>query len=150
VSLKEMLAGLLVGVPQVIFSDLLAKDASAFAASLERHQVTFLHVVPSHLAVLLEHADRLRGLRHVIAAGEPLSQQLRLKFEQVLPGVRLYNNYGCTEMNDITYCLPGEQNSAGRLVPIGRPIKNIRAHVLDEQLRVLPIGVAGELYVEGA
>ena len=150
VSLKEMLAGLLAGVPQVIFSDLLVKDTSAFAASLERHQVTFLHVVPSHLAVLLEHADRLRSLRHVIAAGEPLSRQLRLKFEQVLPGVRLYNNYGCTEMNDITYCLPGEQNSAGGLVPIGRPIRNIRVHVLDEQLRVLPIGVAGELYVEGA
>jgi amino acid adenylation domain-containing protein len=149
VSMKELLVGLLAGVPQVIFPDLVVKDGERFAASLERNQVTYLYLVPSHLSVLLEHADKLKSLRHVIVAGEPLSQQLRLKFEQVLPNTRLYNNYGCTEMNDITYCFPGEQSSRGRLVPIGRPIRNIRVHVLDEQMREVPIGVAGELYVEG-
>jgi non-ribosomal peptide synthetase component F len=40
VSVKELLAGLLVGVPQVIVSDLLVRDTPAFAALLEQHGVT--------------------------------------------------------------------------------------------------------------
>jgi amino acid adenylation domain-containing protein len=150
VSVKELLAGLLVGVRQVIAPDLLIRDTPAFAELLERQGVTRLNLVPSHLAGLLEQAKRLKRLRHVVTAGEPLSQRLRERFESLLPGVRLYNNYGCTELNDVSYCVPGEQGSAGAMVPMGRPIANVRLHVLDEQQRVLPVGVAGELYVEGA
>jgi amino acid adenylation domain-containing protein len=150
VSVKELLAGLLVGVPQVIASDLLVRDTPAFAAMLEQHRVTRLNLVPSHLAGLLEYAEQLKSLRHVVTAGEPLPQKLRKRFESLLAGVKLYNNYGCTELNDITYCVPGEQESAGVMVPMGRPIADLRVHVLDEQQRVVPVGVIGELYVEGA
>jgi amino acid adenylation domain-containing protein len=149
VSLKELLSGLLAGIPQVIISDLQVRDIEAFAAELERQRVTRLNLVPSQLAALLEYAEHLRGLRHVVTAGEPLSQSLRERFERLLPNARLYNNYGCTELNDITYCVPGEQDGDGGLVPMGRPIRNLRLHVLDEQQRVVPVGVAGELYVEG-
>jgi amino acid adenylation domain-containing protein len=150
VSIKEMLSGLLVGVPQVIVPDLVVRDIPAFAAALQRFRVTRLYLVPSHLAALLDHAELLTSLRSVITAGEPLSQSLRRRFEQVLAGVRLYNNYGCTELNDITYCEPGDQESPGTLVPLGRPISNTRLYVLDEMHRVMPLGVVGELYVEGA
>jgi amino acid adenylation domain-containing protein len=149
VSLKELLSGLLAGIPQVIISDVAVRDTEAFAAELEQQRVTRLNVVPSQLAALLEYSERLKGLRHVITAGEPLSQSLRERFEQLLPGARLYNNYGCTELNDITYCLPSYQDREGGLVPLGRPISNLRLHALDEQRRLVPVGAIGELYVEG-
>jgi amino acid adenylation domain-containing protein len=149
VSLKELLSGLLAGIPQVIIPDLLVRDTEAFPAELERRRVTRLNLVPSQLTVLLEHAEQLKGLRHVVTAGEPLGQSLRERFEQLLPNARLYNNYGCTELNDISYCVPGEQEGEEGLVPMGRPIRNLRLHVLDEQQRLVPVGVAGELYVEG-
>jgi amino acid adenylation domain-containing protein len=149
VSLRELLSGLLAGIPQVIISDLVVRDLEAFAAELERRRVTRLNLVPSQLGALLEYAEQLRGLRHVVTAGEPLSQSLRERFEQLLPQARLYNDYGCTELHVITYSMPGEQDNENGFVPLGRPISNQRLHVLDEQQRPVAVGVAGELYVEG-
>jgi amino acid adenylation domain-containing protein len=159
VSVKEMLAGLLVGVPQFIASDLLVRDTPAFARALAEHRVTRLNVVPSQLAVLLDHAEHLGGLRRVVTAGEPLSERVRGRFASLLLGVELYNNYGTTELNDITYCYaagPGASHGSalprvepGPTVAMGRPIANLKLHVLDERQALVPAGVAGELYVEG-
>jgi amino acid adenylation domain-containing protein len=149
VSLKELLSGLLAGVPQVMISDLVVRDIEAFAAELRRNRVTRLNLVPSQLAALLDYAEQLKDLRYVVTAGEPLSQSLRQRFEQLLPDARLYNNYGCTELNDISYCLPGQQDTESGSVPMGRPISNLKLHVLDEQQHLVRVGVTGELYVEG-
>ncbi|WP_346730392.1 amino acid adenylation domain-containing protein [Caballeronia sp. dw_276] len=149
VSIKEMLAGLLMGLPQVVFSDPVVRDVARFAQELERARITRLNLVPSHLSALLEHASRLSSLRHVITAGEPLTQALRLRVEAALPAARLYNNYGCTELNDITYCMPGDQDSDGAVVPAGRPVGNLRVYVLDAAGREQPQGLAGEIHVEG-
>ncbi len=151
VSVKEMLAGLLSGVPQVIVHDETSKDLPAFINLLERHRVTRLNIVPSHLQALLRVLDRpqqLATLKHITTAGEMLTQALRAELRRKLPGVVLWNNYGCTELNDITYCAPHEQEAACDFVPIGRPIANTQVHVLDAQLKAVPIGVPGELCVE--
>jgi non-ribosomal peptide synthetase component F len=147
VSIKELLAGLLRGVPQVIFSDFEVRDTPVLAEALRWNQISRLNLVPSHLEALLEYSEMLAGLRYVVTAGEPLSQSLRRRFEALLPEARLYNNYGCTELNDVTYCAPGEQD-ASAFVPMGRPIANTRLHVLDEEMNPVPHGVPGELFVE--
>ncbi|HVK93232.1 MAG TPA: amino acid adenylation domain-containing protein, partial [Noviherbaspirillum sp.] len=152
VSVKELLAGLLAGVPQVLIADAAVKDAAAFAAALREARVTRLNIVPSHLQAVLaalgEDVATLRSLRVCITAGEPLTQALRAEVRARLPWVQLWNNYGCTELNDTTYCAPDEQEGMGVFVPIGRPIANTRVFVLDEALRPAPIGVMGELCVE--
>lgn len=103
-SIKEMLSGLLPGVPQVMFPDALVKDTPAFADALRKHRVTRLNVVPSHLAALLDHAGKLDSLRHVTTAGEPLSRRLCERLVGALPAAQLHNDYGCSEQNDITCC----------------------------------------------
>ncbi|NIF64930.1 amino acid adenylation domain-containing protein, partial [Burkholderia sp. Cy-647] len=149
-SIKEMLSGLLAGVPQVIFPDALVKDAPAFAAALQQHGVTRLNLVPSHLAVLLDHADRLGALRHVTTAGEPLSRRLAMRFAALLPRARLHNNYGCSELNDITYGEDQGLVAQQAVMPAGRPIANCRVHLLDAALAPVPVGAVGAIYVEGA
>ncbi|HEV3106414.1 MAG TPA: amino acid adenylation domain-containing protein, partial [Trinickia sp.] len=149
-SIKEMLSGLLAGIAQIIFPDLTVKDSARFAAQLREHRVTRLNLVPSHLDVLLEHADSLASLRHVTTAGEPLSLSLAMRFTRVLPHAQLHNNYGCSELNDITYCDAPPHAESGAIVPAGRPIANTRVHVLDEHMQPVPIGAVGAIHVEGA
>jgi NAD(P)-dependent dehydrogenase (short-subunit alcohol dehydrogenase family)/acyl carrier protein len=82
-----------------------------------------------------------------IAAGEPLTAGLVTSFRMALPHARLINNYGCTELNDITYFDTADFDADEGFVPVGKPIQNTRLYVLDRDKRLVPEGVAGELHV---
>ncbi len=154
ISVKELLAGLLSGTPQVFIADEAVKDTRAFLAqALRRWKVTRLNIVPSHLQALLasEDASALASLKYCLTSGEALTQTLRTEVKMKLPWVQVWNIYGCTELNDTTYCHPDEQEGGNGFVPIGRPIANTKVFVLDSKACVPPpLGVAGELCVESA
>jgi amino acid adenylation domain-containing protein len=131
------------------------KDPAAIVDTVERHAVTTMHFVPSMLGLFLGHVDRfgtagrLRGLRRVFTSGEALTPGHAGRFAELVPGVKLVNLYGPTEATvDVTHQPSAGADELAR-VPIGRPIDNIRMHVLDAQRRPLPVGVPGELYVAG-
>lgn len=151
VAVKELFAGLLHGCPQVILADATVRDVAAFVDALAEHRVTRLNLVPSHLAAVLEHLEstgtRLPALRTCITAGEPLPRAQVLAFRELLPGARLLNNYGCTELNDVTYYDTAGFDGQRELVPIGTPIANTKVYVLDRRGRLVPDGVPGELHV---
>src|SRR5581483_3269522 len=81
--------------------------------------------------------------------GEPLTGQVVAAIRAAVPGARIENIYGPAEATvyATTYVVPGDSGSAGP--PIGRPIWNMRAYVLDARLGLVPPGVAGELYLAG-
>ncbi|MFF8003486.1 non-ribosomal peptide synthase/polyketide synthase, partial [Streptomyces sp. NPDC007917] len=91
----------------------------------------------------------LPRLATVVVGGEALPPELAARWSA---GRRLINAYGPTET---TVCvstntvLDGD-STPGAVVPIGRPVANSRIHVLDAGLRLVPVGVPGELYVSGA
>ncbi|WP_307734539.1 non-ribosomal peptide synthetase [Xanthomonas albilineans] len=150
VSVKELLSGLLAGVEQVMLPDEQVKDSLALARAIEQWQVTRLYLVPSHLQALLDATQGrdglLHSLRHVVTAGEALPSAVRETVRARLPQVQLWNNYGCTELNDATY-QRSDTVAPGTFVPIGAPIANTEVYVLDRRLRQVPIGVMGELHV---
>jgi amino acid adenylation domain-containing protein len=97
--------------------------------------------------------DLLPGsLREVITAGEQLQVGTALvEFFRRLDGCRLVNQYGPTECHVVTsLTLEGPPETWPRLPPIGRPIANARAFVLDAHQAPCPVGVPGELYLGGA
>ena len=150
-AVKELFAGLLNGTPQVFIEGPVVQDTSAFVAALARHGITRLNLVPSHLESVLKYLERsqstLPALRMCITAGEPLTAEQVTSFRVVLPHARLINNYGCTELNDITYYDTAEFDGNEGFVPVGKPIQNTRLYVLDRDKRLTPEGVAGELHV---
>ena len=149
VSVWELFWPLMVGARLVFARPEGHKDPSYLVDAIEREGITTLHFVPSMLRVFLEdpEAARCRGLKRVVCSGEALPPALVERFFAHLPAVELHNLYGPTEASvDVTAwpCAAGE-----RIVPIGRPIANIRMHVLDEHLLPSPVGSPGELHIAG-
>ncbi|MFE4462893.1 amino acid adenylation domain-containing protein, partial [Nocardia tengchongensis] len=124
------------------------RDPAYIARTIDEYAVTSVHFVPSMLDAYLDAADRRHpSLRWVFAAGEALTAESAATFAAALPDTRLVNWYGPAEATVVT-AHPGE-HAHGVAVPIGGPVANTRVLVLDRQLRPVPFGAAGELYVAG-
>ncbi|MER7186876.1 amino acid adenylation domain-containing protein, partial [Streptomyces hyaluromycini] len=113
-----------------------------------------LKVVPGHLPLLAElvaDAAALSAARVLVVGGEALTAGPVRDWLGRTPGSVVVNEYGPTEAT--VGCCVFRAVSGQRLdelVPIGRPVANTRLYVLDESLGVVPVGVAGELYIAGA
>jgi amino acid adenylation domain-containing protein len=150
VSVWELFWPLLAGARLVLAQPGGHRDPAYLAELIARERVTVLHFVPSLLQAFLAEpgAASASSLRLVVASGEALPPSLERRFFERLPGARLENLYGPTEASvDVTSwtCSPGEHRS----VPIGRPIANVRCHVVDSALRPAPVGAPGELLLGG-
>jgi len=83
--------------------------------------------------------------------GEACPTRLVKRWGQYYPQIPLVNAYGPTECSDdVTHAMLLPTTGIGtRSAPIGSPITNIQIYILDAQMRLLPIGVPGEIYVGG-
>ncbi|MFC5157061.1 amino acid adenylation domain-containing protein, partial [Streptomyces amakusaensis] len=108
----------------------------------EAPDITHVLVTPSMLAALPEYAVPEGAV--IITASESCPQWL---VDQWATTHELVNSYGPTET---TVCATGGPLPAGRPVTIGGPVANTDVYVLDEALRLVPPGVAGELYIAGS
>jgi amino acid adenylation domain-containing protein len=127
------------------------RDPHRMVERVLRHGVTVLEAPPFMLRMLLDDPgfEHCRSLRWVCCGGEPMPPDLPARLSQVL-GLNVYNLYGPTEAAiDATWwnCRRSERRPT---IPIGRPIANAQAYVLDVRLRPVPPGVPGELYIGGA
>ncbi|WP_302216612.1 non-ribosomal peptide synthase/polyketide synthase [Streptomyces sp. JUS-F4] len=114
--------------------------------------VALLKVTPSHLPMLAELPAGWSPTETLILGGEALTGEALETWRHRNPGATVINVYGATELtvNSTEYRLePGTRPRPG-VLPVGRPFWNTRMYVLDAQLRPVPPGVAGELYVSGA
>ena len=126
---------------------------------VDEQQVTVLNLPASYWKELVAELARSRidlpsSLRLMIVGNEVVDPEA-LTLWQKLVGkrVRWLNAYGPTETT-ITATIYDPDSSTespvGRSVPIGRPIANVRVHVLDEQMNPVPVGVPGQLHIGGA
>jgi amino acid adenylation domain-containing protein len=155
ISLWQVLAPLLVGGASVVVDIDRQLDVAAFAELLARHRVTTAQIVPSYLEVLLAHLEsgavRLPRLRSVSVTGEALKSDLVRRWFAVMPGVRLVNAYGATEVSDDTMheVLDAPPRRDLTVVNVGRPLRNMRVYVVDDRLRLMPQGARGEIVFAG-
>ncbi|WP_286547721.1 non-ribosomal peptide synthetase [Variovorax sp. J22G73] len=126
------------------------RDPARLVELIRHHEVNTLHFVPSMLQAFLayEGAKACTSLKRIVCSGEALPAEARDKVFARLPQARLYNLYGPTEAAiDVTHWTCRDDGS--KQVPIGRPISETQAYVLDASLNEVPAGVAGELYLGG-
>ncbi|MGB7365282.1 MAG: amino acid adenylation domain-containing protein, partial [Rhodococcus sp. (in: high G+C Gram-positive bacteria)] len=113
------------------------------------HRIAILEFVPSMLELFMSDAGLALpdSLRYLSVGGEALSADLVRRFA-ASSAAELDNTYGPTEAT-VTSTLHRTTDADVRTVPIGRPIRNTGARVLDARLHDVPVGVPGELYLTG-
>ncbi|MDZ5457372.1 non-ribosomal peptide synthetase [Azohydromonas lata] len=150
VSVWEMFWPLTAGARLLVAQPGDHRDPQRLVQLIERHQVTTLNFVPSMLQAFLAHPgiETRTRLRYVICGGEAMPAPVQAEALQRLRGASLQNLYGPTETTiHVTQWTCRDDGHS--LVPIGRPISDTQAWVLDAELNQVPRGVAGELYLGG-
>jgi amino acid adenylation domain-containing protein len=132
-----------------------ATDGRLFAEYCQHNAIDVLKIVPSHLDALLSAGEGAAALprRWLVLGGEALPLGLVERVTALSAGCSLLNHYGPTETTVGALTMPlaafSERQGCGS-VPVGRPLANDEAYVLDERLEPAPCGTPGELYLGGA
>src|SRR5689334_7026608 len=143
-SIWEIFGPLLAGVPLVIFPDDVVKDVDRFIEELNKAKVSRIVLVPSLLRAMLRSgiAQRLPRLTSWTCSGEALPLDLATSLKQQLPDAALLNLYGASEVAaDVTYYEVNETEQTE--IPLGYPIANTQAYILDRNLEPVPVGITG-------
>lgn len=150
-SICEILGPLCGGVPIAFTRSDADADATVLVRELAASAATRITVVPSLLRALMQAMpEALSALPKLwISSGEPLSATIAERFGQWLPGARLLNLYGSTEVTADSVWRDAAEPFETATVPCGRPISGTRVYVLDDDLNFLPNGTIGEIYVAG-
>ncbi|MEU7062352.1 amino acid adenylation domain-containing protein [Streptomyces sp. NPDC046161] len=146
VCVLDVFGALLSGSALVLATDEERMDVDRLQALLARERVTVADLPPALLPLLNPAA--LPALRLLSTGGEAPSGDAVDRWAG--GGREVWNAYGPTEAAVSVTMHRCVSPSGGRVPPIGRPMVNHRAYVLDPQLRLLPPGAAGELCVAGA
>jgi len=133
-----------------------ARDAELFASYMTRQSIDVCKITPSHLNALLtiRQPERVLPRAHLILGGEAFSLDLYERIASFSPSCRIWNHYGPTETTVGVLCTEARQRnlwpSLASTVPIGTPIANVQAYILDAGLNPVSPGAPGELYIGGA
>jgi len=149
-TITELFAPLAAGARVIVRPERVHPGSEEVVQLIAWHKVTILNVVPSVLQILLadERFTTCGDVRVVFCGGDTLRPEVVERFFGQMRA-ELYNLYGPTEATvDATFwrCGLGSRTPS---VPIGRPLQNVQAYVLDQNLQPVPIGVRGELCLGG-
>ncbi|MER6555760.1 amino acid adenylation domain-containing protein [Streptomyces sp. NPDC001725] len=150
-SVHELLLPLITGGTLHIVPEELRGDPASLMTWMGEHGITQAFLPPAYVKWIDEDpALRLAGLRlrTLLTGVESLTEAALHRLTRHLPGLRICFGYGPTEttLYSTAYYEPGPLE---RQCPVGRPLGNTRLYVLDADLRPVPPGVVGEVYLGG-
>ncbi|HEL8554045.1 TPA: amino acid adenylation domain-containing protein, partial [Legionella pneumophila] len=123
---------------------------------IQKHHINLIKITPTHFEALQEWLNfkELESLKYLIFGGEKLNHHVvRAIGDSIAKDLFLINHYGPTEATigslTFNYSLLRNEPQFSNFVPIGKPLSNTVAYILDGHLQPVPIGVTGELYLGG-
>lgn len=142
-SLLEIFAPLTSGGAVVLAENLLALPTLP-----ARDKITFINAVASGMGTLLRIDGVPTSVRQVVLAGEPVPNKLVQDLYRLPHIEAVHNWWGPTETTILSTAYPCERD-ANRNPPIGKPIFNTTAFIVDEAMHPVPVGTSGELCIGG-
>ncbi|MGD2092758.1 MAG: amino acid adenylation domain-containing protein [Candidatus Aminicenantes bacterium] len=133
-------------------------DPGTLLGEIKNNGVTWINCTPGMFYMLVEYEEstkenKLSFLRYVFLGGEPISVPKLIGWlESEGSRAEIVNTYGPTECTDICafYRIRQPRRFLEENVPLGKPVDNVRLFVLNKDLQLLPVGIAGELVIIGA
>lgn len=149
VSVWEFFLPMIAGAELVMAPPGAHRDPAAIARAIRDRGITTCHFVPSMLsAFLASPASQGLAMRRIFCSGEELTADQRDRFHARMTA-ELHNLYGPTEAAvDVSYW-PAAPEDRSNPIPIGFPVWNTALAVLDDRMRPVPPGLAGNLYLGG-
>lgn len=140
---------LLSGSQIVLLPNAALKDIMELKESLIIHKVTHFITTPSFYARLIEilEASEIPHLRVVALAGEPLHEELVRKSVKKIPHLEIVNEYGPTENSVVTTIARNIQ--LAEKISIGSSLPHSNIYIMNNQMRLQPLGVIGEICISG-
>ncbi|HUG34077.1 MAG TPA: amino acid adenylation domain-containing protein [Anaerolineales bacterium] len=150
IAVADLILPFTAGARLVIASAEVAADGHLLAQALTDSQATFMQATPASWRLLLEAGWQGRDSLTIVSTGEALSTDLA---GQLLKRcAQLWNLYGPTETTvwSTIYQVPPEnKRGVSNIVLIGKPVANTQIYILDSNLRPVPMGMIGDLYIGG-
>ncbi len=136
----------------VITQKRIEQDIELIANLIQTNKVSHTLMLPSLYNVILDNIafSKLESLNTIMVAGEACPKELCISHFKHLPNASLYNEYGPTEAT--VWCTANkieQKNLENNQIGIGIPTANSKIHILNSEKESVPIGVSGEIYVEG-
>jgi len=135
---------LLSGATLYLVNENMLIDNYKFNSYMRDNRITFISAVPSFLEWLnLDEAD---SLKKIAAGGEVCPTSLAKRMSEKL---EFYNAYGPTEATVVSTIYRVDSEKIGAKIPIGKPIENYQAYILDSGAQPAFLGLPGELCISG-
>ncbi|BEN51580.1 non-ribosomal peptide synthetase [Serratia marcescens] len=149
-STMEVWAALLNGGALVVIAPEVMMEAERLATELQRHRITTLFLTT---ALFNQYVHSISGalaqLKYLISGGEKEDPGAYARLLQERGPVHLIHAYGPTETTTFATTARIERAEGEARLPIGKPIGNTRAYLLDARGRPVPMGAVGELHIGG-
>lgn len=145
VAASEFFLPLVTGGTLFLASEEEVKDGGLLKEIIESKSITMLQATPSTWRMILASGFLGKPNLRVHCGGEAFPADLAHKL--LLGNLEVWNMYGPTETTVLTSCQ--KISASDEFITIGKPLANITYYVLDDSLRLLPIGSVGALYIGG-
>lgn len=161
VSVKQIFCSLTKGHVLCMVTEDARLDPRLFNAFLHEYEINLIDVSPSFFSAMLEYGfgeNPPATLQHIIVGSESVPAALINSFYNYAKSqcITMTNMYGPTEscVEACYYQLSANPELLALIgghasIPIGRPIPNVQIYIVDGEHRILPPGIAGEIYIAG-
>ncbi len=147
----EVWGALLNGITLYIESKEIILDSGNIDSYINKNSITIMWLTSPLFNQLCEtNVDMFRNIRYLLVGGDVVSPKYASKVKKINSNLTICNGYGPTENTTFSTVYKIQDNwDENMIIPIGSPIANSTTYVVDENMELMPIGVAGELYVGG-